>query len=222
MTPFEWILIGSGICWTVTYLLIIAVGFRDRTYGMPLAALCANLSWEFIFAQVHPHQPPQVIVNHVWLAFDLIIAAQTLWYGAGEWRVPKWLFLCAFAVSLATAYGGVLLVTREFAELDKWSGAYAAFGQNLMMSILFVEFFRNRPDLRGQSLWIAGFKLLGTMLASAAFWQYSELGKSPLMRYLFVSILAFDMLYLLLLWNRWRRSPLIRPALQTEPSPRRG
>jgi hypothetical protein len=42
--------IGSGIFWTLVYLLIIRLGFRDKTYGMPITALCANISWEFIFS----------------------------------------------------------------------------------------------------------------------------------------------------------------------------
>src|SRR5215208_8477788 len=35
---FDGILVGSGVLWTLTYLLIIRQGFLDRTYGMPLAA----------------------------------------------------------------------------------------------------------------------------------------------------------------------------------------
>jgi hypothetical protein len=51
---FDILLVGSGLLWTVTYLLIIRRGFLDHTYGMPLAALCANLSWEFVFSFVFP------------------------------------------------------------------------------------------------------------------------------------------------------------------------
>ena len=52
---FDALMLGSGIFWTLTYVPIIWRGFLDQTYGMPLAALCANLSWEFIFSFVHPH-----------------------------------------------------------------------------------------------------------------------------------------------------------------------
>ncbi len=51
--------IASGVFWTLTYLLIIRRGFQDKTYGMPFFALCANISWEFIFSFVLPHTPPQ-------------------------------------------------------------------------------------------------------------------------------------------------------------------
>lgn len=199
---FDTLLICSGVCWTITYLLIIWIGFRDRTYGMPLAALCANLSWEFIFSFVHPHPMPQLVVNGIWLAFDVLIAAQVLLYGPREWRLRFPMFLGVFFVTLGCAFAGVLLVTREFVELDNWSGAYAAFGQNLMMSVLFVELLRNRGDLRGQHWAIALFKMIGTAFASIGFLLYTSLGDSPLMRYLFVSIFAFDLLYLVLVWNR--------------------
>ena len=36
------------------------------------------------------------------------------------------------------------------------------FGQNLMMSVLFLWMFFSRDDLRGQSVYIALFKMLGT------------------------------------------------------------
>ena len=41
---FVYIMIASGVCWIITYLLIIKQSFAQRTYGMPMAALCANIS----------------------------------------------------------------------------------------------------------------------------------------------------------------------------------
>ena len=60
---FDAIMVGCGMLWTLAYLLIIRQGFLDRTYGMPLAALCVNLSWELVFAFVYPHDLPQRAVN---------------------------------------------------------------------------------------------------------------------------------------------------------------
>ena len=64
--------LGSGVSWTLVYILIINRGFQDRTFGMPLTALCANLSWEFIFSFIYPQNPPQNYINITWLAFDII------------------------------------------------------------------------------------------------------------------------------------------------------
>ena len=40
----------SGVAWTLVYLEAIRVGFRDRTYAMPVAALALNIAWESIYA----------------------------------------------------------------------------------------------------------------------------------------------------------------------------
>ena len=68
---FDALMLGSGAFWALAYVLIIRRGFLDATYGMPLVALCANVSWEFIFSFVHPHGPVQRPVNIVWFLLDL-------------------------------------------------------------------------------------------------------------------------------------------------------
>lgn len=73
---YLYIMLGSGIAWTITYILIILRNFRDRTYGMPMAALFANISWEFIFSFVLPSSGIQRFVNITWFALDTIILVQ--------------------------------------------------------------------------------------------------------------------------------------------------
>jgi hypothetical protein len=191
---FDTILVGSGVLWTLTYLLIIRQGFLDRTYGMPLAALCANISWEFIFAFVYPHDLPQRAVNVVWFSFDVVILVQLVLYGTREFaNLPRRLFYAGFALALATAFGGVLTITLQFDDFD---GAYSAFGQNLMMSVLFVTMLYSRGSLRGQSVSIAALKMGGTALASIAFYFFNtEYDGSVLLPFLFVAILVFDGTY---------------------------
>ncbi len=192
---FDGILVGSGVLWTLTYLLIIRQGFLDRTYGMPLAALCVNLSWEFIFAFVYPHDLPQRAVNVVWFSFDLVILGQLLLYGPREFgNLSRWLFYAGFALALGTAFGVMLATTLEFDDFD---GAYSAFGQNLMMSILFVTMLYSRGSSRGPSISIAALKMDGTALASFAFYFFdSDYARSVLLPFLYVAILVFDGIYL--------------------------
>jgi hypothetical protein len=199
------LLVGSGILWTITYLLIIRRGFRDRTYGMPLPALCANLSWEFVFSFVFPHGPVQRPVNIVWFSFDLVILYQLLRYGPREFpRLPKKLYYGTVAVGLCTAFLAVLFVTLELEDFD---GAYSAFGQNLMMSILFLAMLYNRGSLRGQSLSIALTKMGGTALASAAFLFFAvDYRQSVLLPFLYGSILLFDLLYTVAVWAYTRKN----------------
>jgi hypothetical protein len=98
-----------------------------------------------------------------------------------------------FALALATSFGAVLAVTLE---LDDFDGAYSAFGQNLMMSVLFLAMLYARRSLRGQSVSIAFLKMGGTALASFAFYFYNpEYDGSILLPFLYVAILVFDGIY---------------------------
>ncbi|MFI9272725.1 hypothetical protein ACIGXM_18670 [Kitasatospora sp. NPDC052896] len=188
--------VGSGVFWTVTYVLVIRVGLRDRSYGMPLVALGANLSWEFIFSFVRPHDGVQHVIDLVWLALDCGILWTVLRFGPREFR---WLSCRAFpalvAGTIGLSYLGVDAVCRQF---DAGAGTFAAFGQNLMMSGLFLGMLLTRRSTRGQSLGIAVCKLVGTALASADTWlgrADEPLHHGPLLPYLFVSILLLDLAY---------------------------
>ena len=190
--------IGSGVFWTLVYLLIIRLGFKEKTYGMPITALCANISWEFIFSFMIPHNPPQNYVNVVWFAFDLVIVFQTLRFGRAAFE-REGLFYPAFFLGLVTSFGAILAITYEFKD---WDGKYSAFGQNLMMSVLFIAMLLQRRDVSGQSVYIAIFKLSGTLLPSILF--YLRFPASVLLNFLYVSIFIFDVIYLIMLYEKHR------------------
>jgi hypothetical protein len=191
--------IGSGIFWTLAYLLIIRRGFLDKTYGMPIIALCANIAWEFIFGFVYPHEPPQLYADIVWFLFDCVIVYQALRFGKSTLKgfLPKNAFYPAFALSLILSVTLILGITYEFQD---WIGRFAAFGQNLMMSVMFVAMLLRRDDVSGQSIYIAIFKMLGTILPCILF--YSRFPASFLLNTLYVAIFIFDMLYLVMLHNK--------------------
>lgn len=192
----------SGLLWTATYILIIVAGSRDKVCGMPLAALCANLAWETIFTFITPHPWYQLPADALWLSLDLLIAAQAIRYHRAAFPMlglPR--FLLLFAAGLITAGGAIRFLGDAFDDED---GVYAAFAQNLMMSILFVGWLATKPGLAGQRFSIALLKLLGTLAASSAFVTIAwtdpamEVRKgplNPLLVFLFTATLFFDGLY---------------------------
>jgi hypothetical protein len=213
---------ASGLFWTATYLLIIRIGIRQRTYGMPVAALCANLSWEFIFVFVRPDGLPQLAVNITWLGLDVVVAYTVLRYGPREFPgLPRGVFHGGFAGTLVLAYLGVDLVSRTF---DDGGGTYAAFGQNLMMSALFIAMLGarhrlgTRPDgtvdgavaLAGQSPAVAATKLIGTALASTASFLDGKHDHAPMLLYLYGATAVLDVAYLaaVLTIRRRARTPV--------------
>jgi len=201
---FTEIMMVGGLFWSATYILMIRRGFKDKTFGMPMAALCANISWEAIFAFVTPHGTPQLYVNYVWFGLDSVIVLQFLKYGKKEFsNISHWQFYAVFTLGLLIAIPMILTVNYEMGDS---AGAYAAFGQNLMMSVLFVTMIMNRKGIEGQSFYIALFKMIGTGLSSLAFYQFRPSTQdSVLLPLLFVSIFIFDLIYTVAIYRKSRK-----------------
>jgi hypothetical protein len=208
---FTEIMMLGGLFWSATYILIIRRGFKDKTFGMPMAALCANISWEMIFAFFSPHDAPQLYVNYIWFSLDVVIVIQFLKYGKKEFpNISRWQFFAIFALGISIAIPMILAVNYQ---LEDNVGAYAAFGQNLMMSILFVTMLINRKGIEGQSFYIALFKMIGTGLSSIAFYLYRPIAQdSILLQFLFIAIFVFDLIYTVGIYRKYKNSenPLIR------------
>lgn len=185
-----------GLFWTLTYVLIIKRGFEDHTFGMPLLALCTNISWECIFAFIYPHGRTQRIVNTVWFLFDGVILFQIVQFG-NTGRLPAVLFLFFVALVLATAFYLTLFITRQF---NDWRGQYTAFAGNLLMSILFISMLIERGNLAGQSIYIALFKLAGTFIPAVAFYRYYHPPK--IINLLSLSTFVFDLIYVVLVYEK--------------------
>lgn len=189
--------LGTGIFWTLAYVLLIRIGIREKTFGMPIVAFATNISWEFCFAFVRPAAGVQHWINVVWFVFDCAIGYTVLRFGAREFPYldPR-VFYAGFALLLALAYIGMNGASLQF---DDGAGTITAFGSNIAMSGLFLAMLAARGGSRGQSVGIAAAKLLGTACASLA-----ELsGKHPEARYhssfayyLYVTCLVLDLAYL--------------------------
>ena len=200
------ILLAGGIFWILTYIFIISKGYKDKTYGMPLFALCANISWEFIYSFVTPHSPPQLYVNYLWFGLDAVIVHQFFKYYQNEFpNIRPLKMYSVFVVSLASAFSIILLGGTFFGDDE---GVYAAFGQNLLMSVLFVVmFFKRGSTLRGQSIFIAVFKMLGTALTSIHFYIFEPVSQSSfVLPFLFVSIFFFDLLYTVMIVRQYKKN----------------
>lgn len=194
---------GGGLFWSMAYILIIIRGLKDKTYGMPLFALCANISWEFIFSFIIPNTKPQLYINYSWIILDIFIMMEFLKFGKHEFPdLSKKQFYTVFLLALATIFGLILSITYEFNDRE---GSYAAFGDNLFMSILFIAMLFRRENLRGQSIYIAIFKMLGTAFISISFYLYEPIAQgSVLLPFLFISIFVYDLIYIGLIYQKYR------------------
>lgn len=200
---FTHLMIASGSFWILTYIQIINRGFRDKTYGMPLVALCFNISWEFIYTFLKPHSVPHIYSNITAFLLDVIIFYQLLLYWPNEFsNISKFRFYLLFFSSLIISFSLVFFISYT---LNDNIGFYMAFGQNLLMSILFIKLLLKRSDQRGQTIYIAIFKLFGTASASLAFYLFDPIRKgSILLNSLYLSIFFFDTLYVMMIYQKTR------------------
>ncbi len=204
---------GLAILWTITYILIIFQGFKDRACGMPLPAICANITWEFLFAFVMPFHPLQMITSLVWFLLDCVILFQGVYFAKQQFP-PRLLLPAIFSllvISLLLHVGAVV----EFHDLE---GKYTAFGINLMMSVLFIQ-LPFKQGLKGQSLYIAYYKMLGTLCASVL--CYSLYPDSFLLTIMCVLVTIVDVVYILIVHRavqvarKMRVSQLRQPPQKT-------
>ena len=189
------LLLLSGICWTIVYIQLITTGLNEKTYGMPFIALALNFAWEAIHSFLGLKNNLfnlETLIILVWFLLDLIIVYTYLRYGkqyfpkhtSKEYFIP-WTILIFF-MSFAIQYYFVV----EFGGLGR---VYSGFLQNLIMSILFINMLITRNDLKGQNLIIGINKWIGTLAPTILYgviYQY----KLILVLGLFCSL--FDLLYI--------------------------
>ena len=187
--------ISTGIFWSLVYVLIIRQGFKDKATGMPMAALCANICWEFIFSFVYPLEGIKVMVTIIWFLLDVIIMLQFIKYGRKEFGKLYSIkyFYPTFLIAMLLSFS---IITASATEFNDFEGIYAAFSQNLMMSILFIPFLLNRGSTKGQSVFIALFKMIGSLIPAVSFYLFYSSGFINL---LCIATFVFDMIYLILL-----------------------
>lgn len=164
----------TGFSWIAAYLLIVARARRDKIYGMPVVALCGNLSWEIINSFI---ERPHGIIRPfpiIWLSIDTVILWQTAKYGPAQFpRLSKRVCYGFFGLTFLFAFVASSQLNEVFHDYyrDHW-GLYTAFGANVLMAALFLSMFYSRASTAGQSVPIAVCMLLGNGSAGIAWLLY--------------------------------------------------
>jgi len=166
------LLVLSGVCWMIVYIEAIRIGLRDRRCAIPFWALALNLAWELLHTYYTfrlEGASVQAVINVLWAIFDVIVLYT--WFRFDDRRIPGtlstgWFIawsLLVIAVAFALQYGFVI-------EFGIYPGrAYAAFLQNLLMSVLFIDMLVRRGSGEGQSMVIATGKWIGTLAPTLLF-----------------------------------------------------
>lgn len=199
------LLLLSGLCWTIVYIDSIRVGFRDKSYAMPFWALSLNIAWEFLhfaYGLKNAGTSPQTIVNGIWAGFDIVLLVTYFKFGKSFFPMflhAKWFIPYSIAV-LAACFVIQFFFIDEFGVA--YGATYSAFLQNLLMSVLFINMFVLRKGSSGQSLTIAICKWIGTLAPVITFGilgHDSLKGPSNLVLAVGAFIFIADLVYILML-----------------------
>ncbi|WP_211207195.1 hypothetical protein [Stackebrandtia nassauensis] len=198
----------SGIAWTIVYIAAIRVGFRDRTYAMPLVALGLNFAWEVIYT-VHGFDTGasvQTYINLAWTLADAVIVYTFFRFGRRE--LPGFIGRGVFVGGGVLVFAACFAVQWLFVVEFDWTLAvrYSAFLQNLLMSGLFIAMLIARRGPRGQSMVIAVAKWIGTLAPTIVFGVYEG---STFILGIGILCSVFDLAYIGLLWMVQRRPQLL-------------
>lgn len=232
----------EAIFWLGAYALIIRHSFRERIHAMPVAAMCGNISWEIILGVgLYPACPvywadcPQQFMGTVtFLAafMDAFILYTIVRFGREQFkRYPQVFrtFPLLVALGVMAAFGIIYFIMTDLYTLNIYDaraggeapqflqaglqgGIFTGWGLALMMGVLFIAMLLSRDDLRGQSLYIALFMMLGNL--GAFLFDITAAPRMPsLVNYLVLFSLSLNALYAVMVYrkaralgiNPWRR-----------------
>ncbi|KAL7952663.1 hypothetical protein V8C34DRAFT_322699 [Trichoderma compactum] len=163
-----------GILWSASYVLLTLRAFRDHSYGMPIFALCLNITCEFIYGFIYPPDPFNTIIFAGWAIIDVFLFTATLRYGKQEWRhapmVANNLALIivflgtpvAFWLQMAFASELIPVIGRQIV----WYGTGPV---QIILSLGGVMQLASRHHTRGHSFNIWWTRAVGTLAANACF-----------------------------------------------------
>lgn len=195
------------VFWLAAYVLIIRWSFKEKTFGMPVAALIGNIVWEGLFSHYFPPSFWLIqIGNTAWVALDVLIFIAVWKYGPADFAQPflqRWL-RPIIVLGVVMACWIEIPIVRVYNDVH---GQLLGWGQALLMAILFIAMLLRRNSLKGQSLHIALAMLLGNVFAYlwvAYFPDTPPLLDPSVNRAFMVATCFFNAVYVVMVWQKSR------------------
>jgi hypothetical protein len=216
---------GWIIFWGIAYILIVRRGFIDKTFGYPFIAICVDIAWVTTFTIIYPQSPFMLL----FVIIDLIFLYQLLKFRKSDLtNLSKIQYYGAVFLAILTSFTLIIAFSIEF---DDVHGVYSSFIDTLLTSILFIVLILRRNNVKGQSIYIAISKMLGTLSAIIAYNFFTfpdirprmaihifhevlniplELSPTPVPSYIGSTLLAvlgasifiYDIIYILLVYKK--------------------
>ncbi|MEU4955279.1 hypothetical protein [Streptomyces lavendulae] len=216
------ILIGAST-FAVSYVLTVRQGFRDRTFGVPLVALCAFIVWDVrnALGLYQPWIPMLGAVSSLYVVGHAVLLGQLLVYGPREFpKLSKPTFYGLVAATIG--FAAFAVPALDHALGDAW-GVHTAEGTWLIAMASYPMMLYSRGTTRGLSVPISVLHLLTSVAASIALLYYlpasAGVTSPTLLRFICLGMTAANLIYLgVLLWLRGASLRNVHGALSGTPA----
>jgi len=234
MTSHDWLVLATfafeAAFWLGAYALIVKHSFGEKIHGMPVVAMCGNISWEFILGLglfpacpaywANCAQPVSWPVTFLAALLDVFILYTIIRFGRDQFQTPfiRRYFPTLVLLGVATAAGIIYTFMSELYTLNIYGarvgngvpeflqaglqgGIFTGWGLALMMAILFIAMLISRGDVRGQSFYIALFMGLGNL--GAYMFDHTAAVRMPtIVDILAVASLTLNAVYVVLVFRK--------------------
>ena len=205
--------VGGFVVWAPAYIAIVVIAVRQRRLEIPLIAVTANVTWEFLWGFVfHQNMGPGLQwVYRGACILDLFILAAVFLLGRTQSRAP--LYARYFNVVVVALLAGWIAFywSLHTSHYDLPLGSMSAYLDNILMSGLYIWFVMTRIDPRELSFTVAWSKGIGTGMVSVfVFMEYTD---NAFIKTLAVMVGILDFVYLVALGLRLRHARDASPEL---------
>lgn len=199
----------AGLGWLLAYIDIVRLGFKQKTYGMPISALALNIVWEGMYAYLYWMHDGKfyggymmAFVNTAWFIADCLILYTHIKWGKEDFLrfAAEKFFWPWFALNMVMA---IVVEVTWYMRYDVGANACTAIIQNIPMSMLYLFLLFERKSTKGQSMNIALGKMFGTLGALLAMIYFATLRDALNIGGGLICFM-FDIVYCVLLYKQFK------------------
>jgi hypothetical protein len=204
--------VGGFVVWAPAYIAIVIIAVRKRRLEIPVIAVTANVTWEFLWGFVFRQNmgPGLQWVYRGACILDLLILFAVFRLGRTQSLAPIYARYFNLVVVALLASWIAFYWSLHSSHYDLPLGSMSAYLDNILMSGLYIWFVMTRADPRDLSFTVAWSKGLGTGMVSV--FVFMEYPNNAFIKTLAVMVAILDFVYLGSLAVRLRQYRVAAPS----------
>jgi hypothetical protein len=193
--------------WVWVYVVVIKDILKNKFVGIPVLAVCANISWEFLWSFFFYTNMGAFFEwgYRAWFILDVFIFYSVLRFGKVQFADAslKKYFGWILAFTTLSWIAAIYTFTNDYVDPI---GAISAYLVNAHMSALYIFLILKFPNEKTLSVSTAWHKMLGTALTSVfCFWAFP---KATFMLTMTVITFILDVTYIVIV-SYYRKSTVV-------------